>query len=497
MRLTRRECLAALTTMGVASGCKSSPAAQLPISSTSAAGKIDKTTGGGPPNAGETPIDWFIPESYGAVGDGITDDTDAFVWMCREISKMGGGTIILRPTTYRVGKHSPGRTEIYAYPPGTIMALEGCTNDLTIEGNGARLKCADGLRYGTFDPLTGAPTHHSMPYVEWGEIACPYISMIQIKNCSGKVRIENLELDGNLPNLYIGGTFGDTGWQIGTAGLRLLNNSGGEQVSGVRSHHHAQDGIYIDNAPDRLGTTRFENVVSEYNGRQGCSIVGGSNYSFANCAFNHSGRGGLMSAPGAGVDIEAERPIRNLSFSGCEFSNNSGVGLVADSGDSDGASFENCRFIGTTTWSAWPRMPHFRFNNSQFVGAICGTYFDTDPERAAQFVNCRFLDDPKLSPSGEVFGPSQPIANLGAGDQNVLFDGCDFRLSNTSVLPWTVHAIFNNCTMYQVSNELACPRGTWTGTNTITGNADLHSSKIVGSVTINGFVIPPTDFVGS
>jgi hypothetical protein len=183
-----------------------------------------------------------------------------------------------------------------------------------------------------------------------------------------------------------------------------------------------------------------------------------------------------------------------LSFGSCEFSNNSGAGVVGDSGDSEGATFTDCLFVGTTTWSAWPAKPKFSFANCRFVGSICHTYSDTDASRATQFTGCSFLDDPALSPTGQVYGLF--IADLGSGDTNVLFDSCNFTLANAALLPWTLSALYNNCTMSQTASGCAYPRGTYTGTDTIEGNVALYSSKVVGQLTVNGQVIPPTNFVG-
>lgn len=129
-----------------------------------------------------------------------------------------------------------------------------------------------------------------------------------------------------------------------------------------------------------------------------------------------------------------------------------------------------------------------RFRGCTFAGPIVQTYRDEDADRAARFEFCRFTDDPRLSPTGaiRVRKPAAPIADLGAGDVNVRFSNCVFDLSGEFVLPWSQRAIYENCTMRQVSLRRAYPRGTYVGTNSITGNVKLTGSKVVGVLTVNG-----------
>ena len=441
----------------------------------------------------------FTPEQFGARGDGVTNDTEAFTRMAAAVSARGGGEIVLRKATYIVGRQMKGmaaRTG-YAFEPAPILDFVGLRGALLIRGNGARLKCADGLRYGTFHPVSGAKTRNPMPYTQGGELATPYRWMIRAENCSGPVEISDLELDGNLKRLQIGGQYGDTGWQIPAGGIFLHNNSGSEKIARVYSHHHAQDGIQIDGVDRSRGSTAasiLEDVRCEYNARQGVSLVGGRGYSFSRCKFNHTGKAGLASAPGAGVDIEAEqgKKVRDISFSNCEFSNNTGAGLVADSGDSEGASFTGCTFVGTTNWSAWPNKLRFRFAGCTFVGAMVHAIGDPRPERATQFHDCTFRDDPALSPTGEIYGgenTSRPIADL-PGNENVLFHRCKFLLTHRSVLPWSVNVIYSDCTLSQRAPAESYPRGTYIGRNTITGRGNIYGSNIVGELIHNGTRIP-------
>jgi hypothetical protein len=441
----------------------------------------------------------LTPEQFGAKGDGVTNDTDAFARMAEVVTLRGGGQIALRKTTYIVGRQIQAFRSgaPNAFHPAKIMEFVGLRGSLTIRGNGAKLKCANGLRYGTFNPVSGAKTRNPMPYIKSGEIATPYLWMILVEDCAGALEISDIELDGNLANLQIGGQYGDTGWQLRAVGLGLVNNRGSEKVSRVYAHHHAQDGIQIDGLDRSRGSAAasiLEDVRCEYNGRQGLSLVGGRGYSFVRSKFSHTGKAGISSAPGAGVDVEAEggKKIRDVSFDACEFSNNDGASFVSDSGDSEGISFMGCTFIGTTNWAAWLNKPRIRLSRCTFIGPIVHAYGHAQPERATQFHDCVFRDDPALSPTRQVYGgenPDRPIGDL-PGNLNVLFNRCKFLLTHQAALPWSVNVIYADCTLSQKSLKPSYPRGTFIGRNSIVGPANVTGSENRGTLTINGRSYP-------
>lgn len=431
----------------------------------------------------------FTPEAFGARGDGRTNDTAAFRRMADAVNLAGGGRIVLRPTRYLVGEQRPGLLgERYAFAPSPILQLKGCTRPVVIEGNGATLRCAPGLRYGTFDRVTGRRIDLPMPNTTPGPLATPYDYMVLIERCSGSVSVADLELDGSVQSLRIGGQWGDTGWQIAAVGLFMTDNTGAETVRNVHSHHHAQDGMMLRSGPYTPGNPlrSFTDVRCELNGRQGCSLIGGGGYTFNGCRFAETGMVQLASAPGAGFDIEAEgAPIRNIRFADCEFTGNFGCGLVADSGDSADIRFDACRFVGTANWSAWPRKPFTRFTRCSFVGPIVQCWGDDDPARATQFHRCTFRDTAALPLQGRPQVSPGPIANLSEG-RNVLFSGCNFTVTHGWALPWSLQSIYENCTMKQIKGDQGYPRGTYRGSSTIDGNVDLASSRLIGTVTING-----------
>jgi hypothetical protein len=442
----------------------------------------------------------FTPERFGAKGDGITNDSQAFSRLAAAVNAAGGGIIALRRTTYIVGAQSrlvsPDRR--YSFAPLPLLEIIGCPNPVEIRGNGAILRCPPGLRFGTFDASTGEPTTHALPFYGFEHRATPYEAMILLRDCTDSVLISDLELDGNLARLRIGGRWGDTGWQIPARGIMLMDNRGDEVVRNVRTHHHGQDGLMIGGRDDPSGkkppTRIIENVESDFNGRQGCSLIGGRGYVFRGCRFSHTGRSAVASAPGAGVDIEAEggRKVRALRFEDCRFDDNFGCGLVADTGDSEGVTFARCLFVGTTNWAAWPNKPRFHFRDCRFVGSVANCYGDSDPGRAAQFYDCTFIDDPRLAPGGKVYREGRAngsLANLGER-ANVGFIRCRFYATAGAVLPWSTHAVYQDCRMRQSSKVVAYPRGRYLGSSTIVGAVDLYGSNVVGSLTVNGKVVP-------
>lgn len=436
------------------------------------------------------PSDAVRPEDYGAKGDGIANDTAAFGAMSAEVARRGGGTVVLRRTTYLVGSQAAASNRSWSFEPAAIMNFRGLRRPLTIHGNGARLRCAPGLRFGAFDRRSGRAITRPLPNLRAEDRATPYVAMILASGCSAPIEIGDLELDGGLPGLRIGGPYGDTGRQIPATGLFLQDNRESEVIRNLHTHHHALDGIIVDGDHGRSARSRFEDIVSDYNGRQGLSLVGGRGYDFLRCRFNNSGQSALMSAPGAGVDIEAEggKLNRDFTFVDCQFSGNAGPGLIADQGDSSEATFSRCSFIGSRAWSAWPRKPRFRFDDCTFVGAVAHGFSDASPSRATQFFGCTFSDDPARSPEravylgGDAFGT---IANLNVGE-NVLFDRCAFQLTANGQLPWSIRAIYRDCTMRQRSPRQAYPRGTYLGQTVISGNVGLAGSDVQGQVIVNG-----------
>jgi len=374
---------------------------------------------------------------FGAVGDGVTNDTDAFSAASAYITSLGGGKLVIPRGTYVVGKQTfAGATgKGYSYQSSPIINIVNCVNPVIIEFQGATLKLATGLKYGSFDPVTGAVYNPgSMPFVNTdyrADVGC----MLFTQNNTNVLITGVCELDGNSASAVLGGAWGDTGRQLASCGLLAYNNLQ-FQAENIYTHHHCLDGVIIgwtgltETSPKHPHT--LININSDYNARQGLSVVGTNGLVVINSKFNNTGRGALISAPGAGIDLEAELTLsRNISFINCECINNIGVGMVADSGDTRDVTFERCKFVGTATWSIWPRKAGLVFRDCLIVGSAVNAYSSlTAPNDSTKFYNCKFSDNSALSPTGVVYASGYVI--LFDGTPNVLLDGCTIEATRES-----------------------------------------------------------------
>lgn len=286
-------------------------------------------------------------------------------------------------------------------------------------------------------------------------------------NGSSIVAIKNLELDGNLSHLILGGLWGDTVRQIAAYGLLIYNNSN-VYISKINSHHNALDGIAIgysglkENNPATPYTLADCNF--EYNGRQGLSWVGGRNLKAYRCKFSHTGKAlnngtPLNSAPGAGLDIEAEDSVtRDGYFEDCEFIDNVGPGMVADSGNGGYTTFKNCTFWGTTNWSLWSKKPGLKYEDCKIYGSAVHAIGSPDPKLATNWTNCTFEDKPWTD--GKVYraNSGSTLFEVNGNLQNVLLKNCSF-VANTCRSIWASATAdgpitFDGCTITHKKADL-------------------------------------------
>ena len=219
-------------------------------------------------------------KNYGAVGDGVTDDTAAIRAAIADSNSLyfPSGTYMVDPD---VGS-------------GEIFYIEN-QDSFFISGYGATIKNVAGAG------LYGAET-------------------FQFRNCDN-VTVEGLTIDCNKQNQ--------------TGGYNAIGIYGGENIT-IRDCillNAKQDGIYVrsDNVTvqgNYPNNVLIDNVYIDNANRNGISVIGCQSITITNSTLINTGG----EAPGAGIDFEPNSVdiygIKNAIVSNCIFENNDGSGVV-------------------------------------------------------------------------------------------------------------------------------------------------------------------------
>jgi hypothetical protein len=259
----------------------------------------------------------ITPEMYGAVGDGVTDDSAAWRRACAVLSAYGQGTLTLTVgKTYMVGKEtvvndSLAETRWYEHDPmGWVVGARH--GKVTINGNGATVKLNPGMHFGGYDPLTGAAVDKLSGDSAYRDYTSDIGDLLYFEG-NLDVEVTNIKLDGNLTSQIWGGKYGDKGYQSRQSGLYFRGNDNVHVHTSVHSSYNALDGIGVTN--DDLDDTsplqkvRIYNVTAQHNGRQGLSYNCGNHLEIYDSDFSYTGRTTVgspakLNYPAAGIDLE-------------------------------------------------------------------------------------------------------------------------------------------------------------------------------------------------
>ncbi|HEX6681175.1 MAG TPA: right-handed parallel beta-helix repeat-containing protein [Candidatus Limnocylindrales bacterium] len=377
-----------------------------------------------------------IKTDFGALGNGVANDSAAFRAAKAAVVAAGGGTLDIPAGVYIVGEETAGvgasGTAYYKSADIFNITAADSVDFLHIRGTaGAVLRLKAGLHYGAFFPIghaSAGQAYHAPGAFTTASYAAEIGWMIGVI-AGGEIIIEDLELDGNNDQLVIGGRHGNVDIQLKATGIRLLQNAD-VTITDVYTHHHGLDGLTLGwgglTTSDPLKPHVVTRVRSEYNGRQGLSWTGGNSLTVTDSQFNHTGRGAIQSLPKAGLDIEAESSItRNGYFNNCEFVNNVGEGVNCTTGDSGYTRFEGCTFWGTTNFSAYTSKPGLVFKWCNFHGQANVGYGDPNDALTTKYAACLFED--REWTNGQVFRDGYLIADAGPVGDNVRYTDCTFR----------------------------------------------------------------------
>ena len=292
-------------------------------------------------SASQAPMQ-FTPEEFGAAGNGVIDDYDAFQRMAAAINRSGGGLLALRPgARYFLDRAVTATNGI------TDVQFQGCSL-LEIRGNNASISVKGDI-------------HRDVPTTRG-------LAGLRFEDCA-EVQVRNLQLIGNVqlmtrqPNIT----------EATTHGL-VFGGCNDVRVENVLVRHFATDGIYVrasthaDAAGRHRTSRRFavRNSKFLFNARQGLSVIQLRDATFEDCDFSHTGYIAApavsgpygVHAPGAGVDVEPNyTPFTpyavdvltgNLAFRRCRMVGNLGATISAVMYSGDRAAIENVSFEDCT-----------------------------------------------------------------------------------------------------------------------------------------------------
>lgn len=360
-------------------------------------------------------------KDFGAVGDGITDDSAAIQALANYVSSSDGAYVIWPEGTYYVARTGAPETVNFEFANCKSM---------------------------TWDFVGGAKISFKADFVHSASLVS---SKIVFRNCKN-LTLLNVETDGNVST----GT--KSGFEQGEHGLSFFGCQGVALIN-AKLHDHPNDGLYIDHTFSggaiSVASERFyvSNLDTYNNGRQGMSLIGAFGAIFDNCTFRDTGNtGGFGSySPGAGVDIEpntiTEICVRNVIFNNPTIYGNIGsifvcVNLaspiypgVANTGNVDDIYINNPNFRASSTATGSDQLI-FAVKNGAINGGqtVLTDGNTTNPRITPTYVD--FLSAVRIK-DHKVYGKNQSL--LAAKDaarttleQSVTIENCSFICENST-----------------------------------------------------------------
>jgi hypothetical protein len=278
--------------------------------------------------------------AFGAKGNGITNDYEAFRKVVELVNNNGGGIVLLPKGTYFLEKVN----DEDSIKQNFDLLFKDC-NGVKIIGDSAVISVN-----GRFHRNLIRQTRR-FAFTKRNQIVPLYF-----RNCSD-IEISGLVIDGNVDQMTR-----DKGVVEKGQGLITIRGCDRIILKDLVLHHGPSDGIYIGPAKKNSTALEMENVKCLNNARQGISITGLRGGIVRNCTFSDTGfTGGEYGyhRPAAGVDIE---PVKlhggvktgDILFEDCILENNYGGNFLCTSPSfTSNISIRKSRFKGTDAFSRY------------------------------------------------------------------------------------------------------------------------------------------------
>jgi Secretion system C-terminal sorting domain len=405
-----------------------------------------------------------IKTDFGAIGNGVADDHQAFRNASNFIQTNGGNVRLVIPDgVYIVGKQVPhigtATNDDPVYEGDPVMYLSNISNVSIVGSNFSEIIFKDSMFFGTFSPTTGiAPVLLDLynPNVansmnqnpaEYYKYAGTIGNFMDFVNCQN-IEVRNLEVNGNSNNYRLGGNWGAGVRPIQPAycyGINIYNDHN-VTLENLNVHHFGVDNILLlcdfTNGDTSLPLTYnifINKVNAEFAGRDAISWVSGKNICVTNSSFNHSARKKILTSPGYGMDIEPEGNYDHVICANGYFGNNiyngnGGLGFVAGtsrdnpvSADGFGFSynhyFNKCKVIGSANSAIFNYINRVTYDSCKFYGSVLNYgSSDLNSINPAVFKNCLFSDCYNGLQMPEYYS----LFNM-AFSKRLLVDNCQFK----------------------------------------------------------------------
>lgn len=376
-----------------------------------------------------------------------TNSNDAFKAVAAFINAQSGGSILIPPKVWKVGKQTlAGATGLgYSYFADDCLRITNCTKPVVIYCDGAVIRNDPTMRYGAFDPVTGVADTVSTSNTDH---SASYPAQFRFKSNVSVDIVGSLELDGNQNNGVVNNlmTFEDWGY-----GLHLDNNSQ-VRTGSIYSHHHPTDCLYLADqgltATDPKKPHTFGNLRLEYSGRNNFTIVGSNLVHVGGGSASNAGGSIVQKLPmsnfhlerqsaviddttlvnfhargvGTGFNLGSATRVMMIGCTGGPILSRYTVGLVTHGCKFHGSTFSD-PLSDITVSPNYPRYNDTEFNNTGDASGGMPLNFGSG---AATFTRCKlvqsFADGTRL----------MATTDAGADVANINFTDCDLTEAGTT-----------------------------------------------------------------